>query len=87
MIGLSYGAETIAASHGFDASYPALVNLVKLKFGVLRLERLKLYREDGGLALTAVLTTDAGFVFKPITSRDLKTPAEKTLLAHVAWAM
>ena len=81
----SYGAETIAASHGFDASYPTLITLVELKFGVLRPEQLKLYREEGGLALKVILTTDAESVFKSISSRDLKTPAEKTLLSHIAW--
>ena len=62
-----------------------LITLVELKFGVLRPEQLKLYREEGGLALKVILTTDAESVFKSITSRDLKTPAEKTLLGHIAW--
>ena len=31
------------------------------------------------------MTTDAESVFKSLTSRDLKTPAEKTLLGHVCW--
>ena len=81
----SYGAETIAASHGFDASYPTVITLAELKYGVLKPEQLKLYREEGGLALKVILTTDAESVFKSITSRDLKTPAEKTLLGHIAW--
>ena len=78
----SYGAETIAASHGFDASYPTLITLAELRYGVLRPEQLKLYREAGGLALKVILTTDAESVFKTIASRDLKTPAEKTARPH-----
>ena len=31
------------------------------------------------------LTTDAESVFKSLSSKDLKTPTEKTLLGHVAW--
>jgi len=40
-------------------------------------------REEGGLAIKVVLTIDAEGVHKSLTSRDLKTPAEKTLLGHV----
>jgi len=81
----SYGAETIAASHGFDASYPTVITLAELKHGVFKPEQLKQCREEGGLALKVVLTTDAESVFKSVTSRDLKTPAEKTLLGHISW--
>ena len=42
-------------------------------------------REQGGLSIDCTLTTDAESVYKSLTSRDLKTPAEKTLLGHVAW--
>lgn len=81
----SYGAETIAASHGYDDAYPTLVTLVELRDGVVRPEQLKRYREEGGLALKVVLTIDAESVYKSLTSRDLKTPAERTLLGHVCF--
>jgi len=81
----SYGAELLAASHGYDDAYPILVTLVELRDGVLTPEELKGYREEGGLALKVVLTTDAEGVYKSLTSRDLKTPTEKTLLGHVCW--
>ena len=81
----SYGAELLAASHGYDDAYPTLVTLVELKYDVLKPEDLKRYREEGGLAWNVVLTTDAESVYKSLTSRDLKTPAEKTLLGHVSW--
>ena len=81
----SYGAETVAASHGFDDAFPTLVTLVELKQGVLQPEELKKYREEGGLALKVTLTIDAESVYRSLTSRDLKTPAEKTLLGHVLW--
>ena len=42
-------------------------------------------REQGGLALTITLTTDAESVYKSLTSRDLKVPTGKTLLGHVSW--
>lgn len=32
-----------------------------------------------------LLTTDAESVYKSLTSRDLKTPEEKTLLGQVRW--
>ena len=81
----SYGAELISASHGFDDAYPTLVTLIEIKHGVLTAEQLKLFREKGGWNLTVVLTIDAESVFRSLTSRDLKTPAEKTLLGHVCW--
>ena len=55
------------------------------KHGVTKPEQLKKFREEGGLSLTVYLTIDAESVFKSVTSRDLKTPAEKTLLGHVLW--
>jgi hypothetical protein len=48
-------------------------------------EELKRYREEGGLALKVVLTIDAESVYKSLTSRDLKTPAERTLLGHICF--
>ena len=81
----SYGAETVAASHGFDDAYPTLITLIELRQGVLQAGELRKYREDGGLALKVILTIDAEGVYKSVTSRDLKTPAEKTLLGHVCW--
>ena len=62
-----------------------MVTLVELKQGVLQPEELKKYREEGGLALKVTLTIDAESVYRSLTSRDLKTPAEKTLLGHVLW--
>ena len=41
--------------------------------------------ERGGLRIEVTLTTDAESVYKSLTSKDLKTPTEKTLLGHVAW--
>jgi hypothetical protein len=81
----SYGAETIAASHGYDDAYPTLVTLVELKNGPLKPEQLKRYREEGGLALKVVLTIDAESVYKSLISRDLKTPSERTLLGHICF--
>jgi len=81
----SYGAEMIAVSHGYDDAFPTLITLVELKHGVLKPEELKRYREEGGMKLRVTMTTDAESVYKSLTSRDLKTPAEKTLLGHVVW--
>ena len=50
-----------------------------------KMELGKGYREKGGLALKVLLTIDAESVYKSLTSRDLKTPTEKTLLGHVCW--
>ena len=80
-----YGAETLAAAHGLDDVYPTLVTLHELKHGVLTPTKLKAIREEGGLGLRVVLTTDAESVFKSLTSRDLKIPTERTLLGHIAW--
>ena len=35
--------------------------------------------------MQALLTLDAESVYKSLTSRELKTPTEKTLLGHIAW--
>ena len=37
------------------------------------------------MEIDVTLTIDAEGVYKSLTSRDLTTPAEKTLLGHVAW--
>jgi len=81
----SYGAEMLAAAHGVDDVYPTLVTLEELKYGVLTPTQLKSYREEGGLRISVVLTTDAESVYKSLTSRDLKVPTERTLLGHVSW--
>ena len=81
----SYSAEMLAASHGYDDAYPTLITLVELANGVMRPEQIKHFREYGGLSLKVMLTTDAESVYKSLTSRDLKTPTEKTLLGHVSW--
>ena len=82
----SYGAELLAASHGYDDAHPTIVTLIELTRGTpVSAEELKNYREKGGWPMTVHLTLDAESVFKSITSRDLKTPTEKTLLGHVCW--
>jgi hypothetical protein len=75
----------LAAAHGVDDVYPTLVTLEELKYGVLTPTQLKSYREEGGLRISVVLTTDAESVYKSLTSRDLKVPTERTLLGHVSW--
>ena len=81
----SYGAGLMAASHGYNDAFPTLVIPIELKYGILSAEELKGYRENGGIRLKIILTIDTESVFKSLTSRDLKTPAEKTLMGHVVW--
>ena len=73
------------ASHGYEDAYPTIVTLHELKYGVVSSRQLKQFREEGGLKLTVYLTIDAESVYKSVTSRDLETPAEKTLLGHILW--
>eukprot|EP00973_Karenia_brevis_P047917 6650191-Karenia_brevis.AAC.1 len=61
---------------------PPFITAVKLGDGVLLTGKLKDFREYGGVPLKVILTLDAESFFKSITSCDLKTPAEKTLLGH-----
>ena len=81
----SYGAEAIAAAAGVDDVYPSVVTISELKHGVHRADDLKRFREQGGLKIKVVLTTDAESVFKSLTSKDMKIPSEKTLLGHIYW--
>jgi len=81
----SYGAEALAAAHGFDDAYPTIVTISELKLGVITPTKLKQYREEGGLPIKVTLTTDAESVYKSLTSRDMKTPTERTLLGHICW--
>ena len=81
----SYGAELLAASHGVDDAYPTMITMVELRDGILDRKTLRDYRERGKLPIKVDLTVDAESVFKSLISRDLKTPAEKTLLGHVCW--
>ena len=75
----------LAAAHSTEDAYPTIVTLDELSFGVLSADQLKDLWETGGLRITVTLTTDAESVFKSLSSKDLKTPTEKTLLGHVAW--
>jgi hypothetical protein len=75
----------LAASHGYEDAYPTIVTLMELRDGTMSAEQLKNYRENGNPTVYITLTTDAESVYKSLTSRDLKTPAEKTLLGHVCW--
>ena len=61
-----------------------MVTLFEFIYGVISPEELKLYREQGGLKLIVIMTTDAESAYKSLTSRGLKTPAEKTLLGYVS---
>ena len=81
----SYGAELLGASHGFDDAYPTIMTLHELTHGVMKAEELKLFREKGGFPMKVNLVIDAESVYKSLSSRDLKVPAEKTLLGHVVW--
>eukprot|EP00973_Karenia_brevis_P059237 8247578-Karenia_brevis.AAC.1 len=47
----SYGAELLAASHGFDDDYPTIITAVELRDGVLPTGTLKDFRENGGVPL------------------------------------
>ena len=82
----SYGAEILAAAHGLEDAFITLVTLHELANNRrLTPTQLKGIRETGGLCIHVTLTTDAENVYKSLTSWDLKTPTEKTLLGHVAW--
>ena len=80
-----YGAKIVGASHGLDDAVPTLITLVEPKSGILEPEQLKKYNESGNLSVHVYLNIDAESVYKFITSKELKTPAEKTLLGHVMY--
>eukprot|EP00973_Karenia_brevis_P066457 9238092-Karenia_brevis.AAC.1 len=84
-LGSSYGAELLAASHGYDDAYPTIIATIEMRDGVLPAGMLKKIGNMGGVPLKVILTVDAESVFKSIASRDLQTPAAKTLLGHVCW--
>eukprot|EP00973_Karenia_brevis_P092083 12410677-Karenia_brevis.AAC.1 len=64
----SCGAALLAASHGFDDTYPTIITAIKLRDGVLPTGKLKEFRERGGVSLKVILTLDAASVLKSITS-------------------
>eukprot|EP00959_Pyramimonas_sp_CCMP1952_P052773 1103291-Pyramimonas_sp.AAC.1 len=39
----------------------------------------------GGLSIKVTLTIDAEYVFKSLSSKDLKKPTGCTLLGHISW--
>ena len=65
--------------------YPIIVTLIEIASGVKTTEQIKRYREQGELEFDVTLTIVAEGVYKSLVNRDLRTPAEKTLLGHVAW--
>eukprot|EP00973_Karenia_brevis_P048262 6698941-Karenia_brevis.AAC.1 len=64
----SYGAELLAASHGFDDGYPTIIMAVELRGGALPTWKFKEFREHGCVLVKVILTLDAEAVFKSITS-------------------
>ena len=62
-----------------------MVTLHELNYDVLTPTQLEDVLEKGGLRIDVTLTVDAESVFKSLTSKDLHTPTEKTLLGHVSW--
>jgi hypothetical protein len=81
----SYSAEIVGASHGVEDAYPTIITMIELKKGILTAAQLKAMNDEGSIPLKVTLTIDAESVFKSLTSLELKTPAEKTLLGHVMW--
>ena len=81
----SYGAELLAAAHGMEDVYPTIITLIEIVKGVRTADQIKGYREHGNLELDVTLILDAEGVYKSLVNCDLKIPAEKTLLGHVAW--
>ena len=81
----SYSAEIVGAPHGLEDAYPTMITLIELKQDALFVEMLKKYGDSGKLPMQVTLTIDAESVYKSLTSLDLKTSAEKTLLGHVMW--
>ena len=81
----SYSAEIIGAAHGVEDAYPTLISLIELRRGAFTPADLKTIGEKGQKFIQTTLTIDAEGVYKSLTSLELKTPAEKTLLGHVMW--
>ena len=84
----SYDAETLTTAHGPDAIYPTmLTRMIRNSRAPMKApmpNQLKLHRGEDGLALKATMTTDADMLFKPTMKHDLKSPAGKTMLVHIA---
>ena len=78
-------AAFLAAAHGIDDSFPTIITIHEIKHGAMTAAQLEDVREAGGLKIKILLTIDAESVYKSLTSRELKTPAEKTLLGHISW--
>eukprot|EP00959_Pyramimonas_sp_CCMP1952_P447951 9379942-Pyramimonas_sp.AAC.1 len=76
----SYSAEALAAAQNLEDCYPTIVILHELHAGALTPTQLKGILEMGGLSIKVTLTIDAESVLKPLSSKDLKTPTECTLL-------
>lgn len=81
----SYTAEALASAHGVEDAFPTIVLLEELVEGPISPKASQQLMLTGGLKLKVTLTTDAESVFKSLSSRDLKTPSERTLLGHISW--
>ena len=86
----SYDAETLTTAHSPDATYPTMLTRMMRNSGAQMIapapmpKQLKLHRGEDGLALKATTTTDADILFEPTMKHDLKSPAGKTMLVHIA---
>ena len=56
-----------------------------MKKGMVGVEELNKFIDVGKLPSEVHLSIDAESVYKSLISKELETPAEKTLLGHVMW--
>jgi len=71
----SYSTEQLAAAHGIDDIYPALMTVAELRQGRYRPTGLKKVSVGSEPAMKVTITMFAESVYSSMTSRDLKKPA------------
>jgi hypothetical protein len=81
----TFSSELYAGTDSVDAGLLQVLALHEVVAGPVTLNQAKILRESGGTIVKLVLIIDAMSVHAAVSSSNVKTPAEQSLLVHIKW--
>ena len=81
----TFSSELFAACDTIDHGMLLATILHQIRTGAVTIAEARYLRERGGWAVKLILAVDAYSVYSAVTAQMVKTPAEKSLLAHLQY--
>jgi hypothetical protein len=81
----TFSSELYAGTDSVDTGLLQVLALHEVMAGPVTLNQAKALRESGGTVVKLVLIIDAMSVYAAVSSSNVKTPAEQSLLVHIKW--